>query len=188
MSITHLLLAAIAGCTAPGAHVAPQAPTLPTDPFQRVAVRAIAGEFGTLKDWQYVAYSIGLERGVTCQGYTYLTSYGPWESPSISGGPYASQSLPGGRRRLLNTTMCASDRGLPFGTVIWANGCLRVVRDRGGWVTVPRARAKHKRNDRNLDFYTLIRDQHYSRSTPYAVICEDKDVHRWTPGTVIPGD
>lgn len=178
MSISHLLLAAIAGCTAPSVIVVPPATQgLPADPFQRTAVRALSGEFGPLKDWQQAAYRIGLKRGVTCRGYAYLTSYGPWESPSISGGPYAAQPLPGGHRRLLNTTMCASDRGLPFGTVIWSNGCLRVVRDRGGWVTVPRARAKHARNDRNLDFYTLIPDQHYSRSTPYAVVCTDRDVH-----------
>ena len=75
MSITHLLLAAIAGCTAPGARVAPPAPTLPTDPFQRVATRALAGEFGELEPWQAAGYSRGLELGLTASQALVLTQY-----------------------------------------------------------------------------------------------------------------
>lgn len=156
----------------------PTQPDLPADPAQRSAVAAIRGDKGPLKEWQLTAYWIIISNNITCCGYTYLTSYGPWESPVISGGDYASQDHANGRRRRLDTTMCAADRGLPFGTVVWADGVVRVVRDRGGWVTVPRARAKDRRNSRNLDFYTLRRDEHYSRSTPYAVVCTDEDIHR----------
>lgn len=95
----------------------------------------------------------------------------------MSGGPYAANSLPNGKPRRLDVTMCAADRGLSFGQIIWADGALRIVRDRGGWVTVARAKRVtgqrdriKARNDRNLDFYTLRRDQHYSLSTPYAIV------------------
>lgn len=156
----------------------PTQPDLPTDPAQRSAIAAIQGDKGPLKEWQTTTYKIILADGITCRGYTYLTSYGPWESPRMSGGPNAAQCLPGGKSRRLDTSMCAADRGLQYGTVVWADGVVRVVRDRGGWVTVPRARAKHRRNERNLDFYTLKPDQHSSRSTPYAIVCTAADVHR----------
>ncbi len=151
-------------------------PPASADPFVVAAKAALEGK--ACKPWQRAAYEIGLARGARCRGFTYLTSYGPWENPRMSGGPYAAQGMPGGKRRRLDVTMCAADRGLPFGTVIWCHGELRVVRDRGGWVTVPMARKKCGRNDRNLDFYTLSPDQHYGRSMPYAVVCRDVDVHR----------
>jgi len=102
-----------------------------------------------------------LKSGVVCKGYAYLTSYGPWESPVMSGGPFAANSLLNGKPRRLNMTMCAADRGLSFGQIVWADGALRIVQDRGGWVTVARAKRHNARNDRNLDFFTLKRDQFF---------------------------
>lgn len=76
MMIAHLLLAAIAGCTAPGARMAPPAPPeLPEDPFQRTAVRALGGEFGTLETWQANGYARGLKLGVTASQALVLTQY-----------------------------------------------------------------------------------------------------------------
>jgi len=37
--------------------------TLPSDPFQRCAMRALRGDFGPLKPWQEEAYRLGLEGG-----------------------------------------------------------------------------------------------------------------------------
>ena len=170
MTIAHLALCALTATL-------PTAPTpdLPADPAQRAATKALRGN---LQDWQRDAYTLLLAKHTTCRGYAYVTSYGPWEDPVMSGGPYAAQDLPGGRRRALDMTMCAADRGLAYGTVIWADGALRVVRDRGGWVTVARAQRRHPRNERNLDFYTREPDQHFSLSTPYAVIGTAGEVHR----------
>lgn len=170
--IAHLALCALT------AALPTTAPELPADPAQRAATKALRGDHGELKPWKQAAYELLVERGVTCDGYTYLTSYGPWESPRMSGGPNAAQDLPGHRPRRLDTTMCAADTGVPYGTVVWADGVLRVVRDRGGWVTVKRAQSHHRRNSRNLDFYTLKADQHYSQSTPYAIVCTAADVHK----------
>jgi len=141
-------------------------PALPTDPFQRTAIRALAGEFGALQDWQEAAYIRGQREGVTCRGRAYLTSYGHlWESRKMSGGPRGAD-----HDVRLTEAHCAADRGLPFGTIVWCDGELRIVRDRGGWVTVKWARGHDRRNDRNLDFWTRRPDEHSSNSTPYAIV------------------
>jgi hypothetical protein len=152
-------LALLAAIAVPGAQ------PLPADPFQRTAVQVLRGDFGKQPQWIIDGYSKALEgRGITCAGYAYLTSYGPWESPSISGGPFAAD----GAR--LNETMCAADRGLPFGVLVWADGSLRIVRDRGGAVTVSAAKRHHRRNSRNLDFYCRSTERHFRISTQYAVV------------------
>lgn len=152
-------LALLAAIAVPGAQ------PLPADPFQRTAVRALRGDYGRLQQWQRDGYSKALEgRGITCSGYAYLTSYGPWEPAYMSGGPYAAD----GAR--LNETMCAADRGLPFGCLVWADGSLRIVRDRGGAVTVSAAKRHHRRNSRNLDFYCRSTERHFRISTQYAVV------------------
>jgi hypothetical protein len=155
-------LALLAAIAVPGAQ------PLPADPFQATAVCALRGDYGRLQQWQRDGYSKALEgKGIKCRGYAYLTSYGPWESPSISGGPFAAD----GAR--LNETMCAADRGLPFGCLVWADGSLRVVRDRGGAVTVSAAKRRASRNSRNLDYFCRRSERHFRVSTPYAVIPGD---------------
>ena len=192
--IALLLSALLAGTpVAPPPSLAPgpvtqPAPPVPTDTFRRYAVEALAGKHGHLDEWQRSGYQIGLARGVTSGAKrTCLTSYGCWEAPLVDS-LWAAQDLPNGHRRRLDATMCAADKGVPFGTVVWANGELRVVRDRGSGVTLRRARSADRRNTRNLDFWTRKCDEHSLESTPYAVVCTDADIHRWTPtpGAVVP--
>ena len=58
---------------------ATQATELPSDPFQRTAVKALRGDFGKLKPWQVSGYKAGLTAGVTVQGLAWVTSYYPQE-------------------------------------------------------------------------------------------------------------
>lgn len=53
--------------------------TLPTDPLQRCATRALAGEWGPLKDWQRDGYKQAIVGGATVQGTAWVTGYYPWE-------------------------------------------------------------------------------------------------------------
>jgi len=155
--MTTALLLALALTGAPG--------PLSTHPLQRTAAKALAGEFGTLQHWQAAAYKRVLDKKLTFCGRAYLTSFGPWDPPRIFGGPYAAD-----RGIRLTPAHCAADKGVAFGMVVWADGELRIVRDRGGAVTVRAARRRDRRNDRNLDFYTKRRDEHFKRSTPYAFV------------------
>jgi len=50
---------------------------LPADPCQRVAVKALAGEFGELLPWQATAYRLLAENGPARQGKAYVTHYTP---------------------------------------------------------------------------------------------------------------
>lgn len=58
---------------------APDPAALPSDPFQRCAVKALRGDFGTLADWQRRGYQAGLAAGVTVQGTATVTTYYPQE-------------------------------------------------------------------------------------------------------------
>ena len=138
---------------------------LPEDPFRRCAVKQRAAGYAGLEWWRRLAYERGLAEGTTCQGRAYLTSYGPWEPLAMYGGPFAAD-----RHIRLTAAHCAADPAVPFGTLVWAAGSIRIVRDRGGWVKVWRARRRDPRNDRNLDFYTLTKDKYFSRSTPYVLL------------------
>lgn len=55
---------------------------LPRDPLQRVAERAIRGQFGPLRDWQRDGYQQALLTGATVQGRAWVTGYYPWECGS----------------------------------------------------------------------------------------------------------
>ena len=163
--MTYLLAATLAALT----HT--PSPAHAATPAQRVAVKALAGDYGKLAGWQVKGYRAILRGQYTYTGYAYLTSYGPWDPPAVFGGPYAAD-----RGMRLTEAHCAADKGLPFGTLVWADGSLRIVRDRGGAVTVAQAKRRgHSRNDRNLDFYTKSRDRHFARSTVYVV------AGRWDP-------
>jgi len=58
---------------------APDPAALPDDPFQRCAVKALRGDYGTLADWQRRGYQAGLAAGVTVQGTATVTTYYPQE-------------------------------------------------------------------------------------------------------------
>ena len=132
--------------------------TLPSDPFQRCAMRALRGDFGPLKPWQEEAYRLGLERGVMVQGRVFLTAYYPWEGRSgrvdCRGNPCSPRTAAANR--------------LPYGSYVWvANPCgVRQVLDRG-------ARSNDRIADRRgcdlwLDLWMTRRMG--TRVTVYAVI------------------
>jgi len=105
-------------------------PPLPDDPFRRCAVKALRGDYGTLVEWKRCAYEWGLARGVTVCGLAKVTSYGPWESPEMSGGNWTASGTH------VSEDECAANPEIPFGTIIWTPYGLRRVEDRGGWVKV----------------------------------------------------
>ena len=130
---------------------------LPTDPFQRVAVRALRGDWGPLPDWKRCAYEWGLVRGVEVCGVAKVTSYGYlWEPAWLAGGTTCAS----GARVYVGE--CAANPEIPFGTIIWtaAYGLAR-VEDRGGWVKVGYARVHgrmkrvtNRRETANFDYYS----------------------------------
>ena len=146
-----------------------------TDPFRRCAMKALAGEYGPLEDWQRDAYIWGLETGVTCSGVAKVTSYGPWE-------PCGTVVASGGRVHLRG---CAANPEIPFGTLIWTPYGLRYVIDRGGWVKVGYARVfgRYKRvtssrEIANIDYYTM-REWKTLRNAPFAVVKQTGDRTVW---------
>jgi hypothetical protein len=145
------------------------------DPFRRCAMKALAGEYGELDDWQRDAYIWGLKTGVKCKGVAKVTSYGPWE-------PCGTIVASGGRVHLRG---CAANPEIPFGTLIWTPYGLRYVIDRGGWVKVGYARVygRYKRvtNQReiaNIDYYTM-REWETMRNAPFAVVKQSGDRTVW---------
>ena len=94
-----------------------------TDSFRRVAMRALAGEFGELRDWQEEGYRRGLESGVTCDTKAWITVYGPWEG---------RQGRIDMRGRPCSWRTAAANE-IPEGAWVWspADGRLRQVRDCG---------------------------------------------------------
>jgi hypothetical protein len=140
---------------------------LPLDPFQRCAVKALRGDFGTLRPWQRDAYLWGAASRVHCCGVAKVTAYGhKWEA----GG---TETASGSRVHLGG---CAANQELPFGTLIWTSRGLRYVTDRGGWVKVGYARVHgkmkrvtNKRETANLDYYTW-HSMPTLRNEPWALV------------------
>ena len=140
---------------------------LPADPFQRCAVKALRGDFGTLRPWQRDAYLWGAASRVHCCGVAKVTAYGhKWEA----GG---TETASGSRVHLGG---CAANPELPFGTLIWTSRGLRYVTDRGGWVKVGYARVHgkmkrvtNKRETANLDYYTW-HSMPTLRNEPWALV------------------
>lgn len=52
---------------------------LPADPVQRVAEKALAGEYGDLERWQEKAYQYALAQGTAPAGLCWQTYYTPYE-------------------------------------------------------------------------------------------------------------
>ena len=140
-----------------------------SDPFTYAAVSALAGRFGHIDEWRRDFYSHGLKHGVRCVRYALVTSFGPFEDP-LADSLWAAQDLPNGHRRRLTADNCAADPSIPFGTVIWVDGALWVVRDRGRGVTVARARSVNSRNTHAIDCWTQCEATHNCDSAPMAIV------------------
>lgn len=144
---------------------------LPLDPFQRCAIKALRGDFGTLRSWQRDAYLWGLTQRVHCCGVAKVTAYGhKWDPAEMAGG---TETASGSRVHLGG---CAANPELPFGTLIWTTRGLRYVTDRGGWVKLGRVRVRGKmksvtnaRETANLDYYAW-ESVPTLRSTPWAMV------------------
>lgn len=93
---------------------------LPADPFQRVATKALRGDFGKLQQWQVTGYKRGLEQGVTASTSIWLTAYYGTEGS----GKVDSR----GNRCTYRT--CASNN-VKRGSYIWTRYGLRQVLDCG---------------------------------------------------------
>ncbi|MBC7289363.1 MAG: hypothetical protein H5T86_15245 [Armatimonadetes bacterium] len=78
----------------------------------------------------------------------------------MSGGPVSAT----GKR--LTADMCAANREIPFGVVIWTPWGLRVVEDRGGMVRLSRC---GPRESAFFDYFTS-HDIGQMRNAPYAII------------------
>jgi hypothetical protein len=76
------IIAALLACACAAAQPMPQEglhACLPRDPLQRVAARALRGDFGKLKPWQAKGYLRAQQQHVTVQGRAWVTSYYPAE-------------------------------------------------------------------------------------------------------------
>lgn len=94
---------------------APAPQTLPADPLQRCATRALAGDYGHIAPWQASWYAKALVTEPTPRR-VWLTQYGPWEG-------YAGDDY----------HIAANPRYMVPGTVVWLSkpGRLSVVTNRG---------------------------------------------------------
>ncbi len=80
VSLLALLILLATRAAGDGRLLPPAVPAaLPADPFQRCAVKALRGDYGTLADWQRRGYQAGLAAGVTVQGTATVTTYYPQE-------------------------------------------------------------------------------------------------------------
>jgi len=52
---------------------------LPADPVQRVAAKALRGDYEELEAWQHKAYTYALAQNAQVSGVAWLTHYTPWE-------------------------------------------------------------------------------------------------------------
>lgn len=104
--------------TAPNA---PPTPTLPTDPFQRAATRALRGDFGHLQPWQAEGYRRGLRQGVTASKLALCTTF------------YGTESCGVNARWARRCTMrTAAANRLPRYTLVWHEKAgLRRIEDTG---------------------------------------------------------
>ena len=94
---------------------------LPTDPFQRTAVKALRGDYGKLEAWQRTGYARGLKQGVKCNSRVFLTAYYPDEGRD-------SQIDRRGRRCSMRT---AAANKVAENSFIWTRFGLRQARDCG---------------------------------------------------------
>lgn len=143
--------------------------SLPTDPFQRCAVKALRGNFGTLEDWQRAAYEYGMAQGLTVppENKAKVTSYGPWEPC----GRYTASGEPVSLK-----WVSVDPKHVPLGTLIWTTWGLRYAMDTGGAVKVI-PRYLRRGENQNFDYYTL-RGRETERFVPW-IIVKEKTEWNW---------
>ena len=126
------LIAAIVAVTfaAPAA----AADTLPEDPFQRTATRALRGDFGPLQPWQRRAYSVGLALGVTADRTAWLTAYY---------GTHADGKVDRYGNKCTWRTAAARDEQVPRYSYVWTpQSGIRQVLDTGSRENIRRAQKR----------------------------------------------
>lgn len=138
------------------------ATTLPTDPLQRAATKALRGDFGPLKPWQRNGYAAALKRGVTVQGKAWVTSYYPsegfWPGKPTRSGIGVS---------LRSAAVCRREWQSLRGRWVWTAAYgLRVIEDTGA--NSNHKYAARKGADRWLDFY-FLRNHPANPVTPFAI-------------------
>jgi len=102
-----------------------------TDPFRRCALKALAGEFGDLHEWQRLAYAAGLLQGCTASWPLVLTQYNPGEGRQGQVDRY-------GRKCTMRT---AASNLLPRYSYVWTElSGMRQVLDCGSRANDPKAR------------------------------------------------
>lgn len=116
------------------APIVAQTPDLPTDPLQRVAQKAIRGDFGVIPAWKLAIYRKVVEKGITADNVAKRTTYCPYCS--------GKKCADGSRVR---RGICAASPNIPMHSIIWlaSDGLLKVC-DRGGLVKVGRAKWRGK--------------------------------------------
>jgi hypothetical protein len=122
----------------------PAGQTLPTDPLQRSATRAMRGDFGRLKPWQSAWYARALETQPDSRR-VWLTQYGMWGPQHYQGDDYH---------------IAANPRYMVRGTVVWLSkpGQLRVVTNRGA--SSNDAVARRRGCEHWVDIWTRYRGQY----------------------------
>jgi len=101
--------------------------TMPDDPLQRIAYRALAlNEWPDTPEWKLDAYRVVLHHKITVQGVARRTTY----CPSCSGTTCADGSP-------VREGICAASPNIPMHALVWlASDGLQKVCDRGGAVQV----------------------------------------------------
>jgi hypothetical protein len=143
----------------------PAGQTLPTDPLQACATRAMRGDFGRLKPWQELGYRQALATGATVQGSAWVTSYYPWEH---DGHRTRSGRKPSHR----SAAVQSRDFKRQVFRFCWTGAYgLRIVEDSGANRNTRYAR--HKGADAWLDYYWQTRHDR-NPVTAYAIFGDSK--------------
>jgi hypothetical protein len=169
--IAFLTLSTPAGGDIPAPALEPReiAYTGPQDVFQACRARVLRGDYGKQPQWKLDIYRKAA--GVRANRLAKVTSYGPWESDAMSGGPFSW--LKNGTRVRLNEAHCAANPEIPEGSIVWTDYGLRFVVDRGGWVKLGYVRGVGRvtsaEESANLDYRTERRMKTLRR-TPYVIL------------------
>jgi len=122
--VTALTLAAL--LAAPLTPPADANACLPVDAIQRVAAKALRGDYDPVPGYIKHLYLVAQQRGLTVQGVARLTTY----CPRCSGMTCADGSR-------VRDGICAANPQIAMHSWVWleCSGWLKVC-DRGGWVTL----------------------------------------------------
>lgn len=154
-----------AGACAPIVAQTPDA--LPSDPLQRVAQKAIRGDFGVIPAWKLNGYKAALATGATVQGRAWVTSYYPSEG-FYEGKPTRS----GIGVTLRSAAVQRADWKRFRGCWVWTAAYgIRLVEDTGANSNTRVARSKGA--DRWLDYW-FPKARNGNPVTEYAFIRQSK--------------